>query len=91
MYDPLLWETIFDSRGWGRYPAEDLIRFVAREAFTAKDRSALKALELGCGPGGNLWFLANEGIPFDAFEGSAAAVSRAVARLNQETPGWRGR
>jgi hypothetical protein len=90
VYDPV-WERIFASRSWGRYPAEDLIRFVAREAFSAKDRSALKALELGCGPGANLWFLANEGIPFDAIDGSSSAVEQARARLNKEKPGWRGR
>ena len=89
MYDPV-WESIFSSRPWGRYPAEDLIRFVAREAFSA-ERSKLKALELGCGPGANLWFLANEGIAFDAIEGSASAVAQARARLDSEKPGWKGR
>lgn len=90
MYDAI-WETIFSNRSWGRYPAEDLIRFVAREAFSAEDRTILKALELGCGPGANLWFLANEGIPFDAIDGSPSAVSQARARLVQEKPGWKGR
>ena len=90
MYDAV-WESIFSSRAWGRYPAEDLIRFVAREAFSAKDRARLKALELGCGPGANLWFLANEGIPFDAIEGSPSAVAQAKARLDSEKPGWKGR
>jgi SAM-dependent methyltransferase len=89
MYD-LVWESIFSSRSWGRYPGEDLIRFVAREAFSS-DRAKLKALELGCGPGANLWFLANEGIVFDAIEGSASAVLQAKARLDKEKPGWKGR
>jgi SAM-dependent methyltransferase len=90
MYDDV-WEQIFSSRSWGRYPAEDLIRFVAREAFSVADRSRLKALELGCGPGANLLFLANEGIPFDAIDGSPSAVSLAKARLDLERPGWKGR
>jgi len=90
MYDSV-WETIFSSRGWGRYPAEDLIRFVAREVFSVSDRTKLKALELGCGPGANLWFLANEGVPFDAIDGSPSAVAQARARLNLEKPGWKGR
>jgi len=90
MYD-LVWERIFSSRSWGRYPAEDLIRFVAREAFSVGDRTKLTALELGCGPGANLWFLANEGIPFDAIDGSPSAVAQATARLNHEKPGWKGR
>jgi SAM-dependent methyltransferase len=90
MYDPI-WESIFRSRSWGRYPAEELIRFVAREAFSVHDRTSLKALELGCGPGANLWFLANESIPFDAIDGSRSAVSQAKARLDSEKPGWKGR
>lgn len=90
MYDPV-WDDIFSNRAWGRYPAEELIRFVAREAFSTSDRSRLKALELGCGPGANLWFLANEEIPFDAIDGSPSAVSQALARLDNEKPGWRGR
>ena len=90
MYDPV-WEGIFGSRSWGRYPAEDLIRFVMREVSSVVDRTALKALELGCGPGANLWFLANEGIPFDAIDGSPTAVSLARGRLDREKPGWQGR
>jgi hypothetical protein len=90
MYDPV-WDRIFSSRSWGRYPAEELIRFVAREAFSVADRSTLKGLELGCGPGANLWFLANEGIPFDAIDGSKSAVAQAKARLDHEKPGWKGR
>ncbi len=86
-----VWESIFSSRAWGRYPAEDLIRFVMREAAAAPDRKRLKVLELGCGPGANLWFLANESIAFDAIDGSPTAVSQARARLDQEKPGWKGR
>jgi SAM-dependent methyltransferase len=90
MYDPV-WDEIFRSRAWGRYPAEDLIRFVVRETMRSGDRSKMRALELGCGPGANLWFLANEGIAFDAIEGSATAVAQARSRLDREKPGWKGR
>ena len=90
MYDPV-WESIFSSRSWGRYPAEDLVRFVVREVAGTTDRTKLKALELGCGPGANLWCLANEGIAFDAIDGSPSAVHQARARLTAEKPGWRGR
>lgn len=86
-----IWEGIFSSRPWGRYPAEDAVRFVAREAAKAADRTQLKALEVGCGPGTNLWLLANEKIAFDAIDGSASAVAQAKARLDREQPGWQGR
>jgi SAM-dependent methyltransferase len=86
-----IWEDIFSSRAWGRYPAEDLVRFVVREAASAPDRARLKALELGCGPGANLWLLANERISFDAIDGSPTAVAQAKLRLEHEQPNWRGR
>ena len=86
MYDPI-WDSIFSSRAWGRYPAEELIRFVMRESSRFRD----KALELGCGPGANLCFLANEGIRFDAIDGSSSAVAQAKMRLDSESPGWKGR
>ena len=90
MYDPV-WETIFRNRSWGRYPAEDVVRFVVRESESMPDRTNAKALELGCGPGANLWLLANEGIPFDAMEGSPSAVAQARERLDREKTGWNGR
>ena len=52
------WETLFASRAWGRYPPEELVRFVARSFGDAPDRASVRILELGCGPGANVWFLA---------------------------------
>lgn len=78
------WDALFRARGWGEYPGEDLIRFICRQ----KPR---KALEIGCGPGANLWLLARKGIEFDAIDASPAAVEQARARLDHETPGWAGR
>ncbi len=88
-WDPV-WEKIFASRGWGRYPGEELVRFVARNFYEAPDRSAVKFLELGCGPGPNLWFLAREGFTAYGIDGSPSALRQANARLNQETPAWHG-
>jgi SAM-dependent methyltransferase len=90
MYDTV-WDGIFESRPWGKYPAEELVRFVVREAARLPERSRVKALELGCGPGANLWLLANEGFAFDAIDGSAVAVHQAKERLDREKPGWKGR
>lgn len=89
MYDDV-WESVFSSRAWGRYPAEALVRFVMREA-ASREPANMKALELGCGPGANLWFLANEGIAFDAIDGSPTATEQARRRLDSEQRGWRGR
>lgn len=90
MWDPV-WEDIFRSREWGKYPSEDLIRFVARNFYQATDRSAVRFLEVGCGPGANLWYLAREGFSFAGLDGSETAIDKAAARLDAECPGWRER
>lgn len=86
-WDPV-WEQVFSSREWGRYPAEELIRFVARNFFASADRSATRILEVGSGPGANLWFLAREGFAVYGVDGSPTAVATARRRLDTECPGW---
>ena len=88
-WDPV-WEEIFKSRSWGQYPAEDLIRFVAVNFYKAPDRSRVKLLEVGCGPGPNLWYMAREGFAVYGIDGSSSAIQQAEARLNKECPGWKG-
>jgi SAM-dependent methyltransferase len=44
----------------------------------------LKALEVGCGPGTNLWFLAREGFRIAGIDGSAVAIASARERLRVE-------
>lgn len=90
MWDPV-WEEIFRSQEWGKYPSEDLIRFVARNFYKATDRAAVRLLEVGCGPGANLWYLAREGFSFCGIDGSETAITRASHRLDAECPGWRAR
>lgn len=90
MWDPV-WEEIFRSREWGKYPSEDLIRFVARNFYQATDRSRVRVLEVGCGPGANLWYLAREGFSFAGIDGSETAIDKAARRLDAECPGWRVR
>lgn len=55
----------FDSQR--RYPNEHLIAFIAGNYFSLprNKRKKVNILELGCGSGANLWFLAHEG--FDAY------------------------
>lgn len=89
-WDPV-WEKVFREQVWGRYPGEELIRFVARNFFSVQERSAVRILEAGCGPGANLWFLAREGFSFAGIDGSATAIAKAEKRLDEECPGWRSR
>ena len=65
------WNRIFAERRWGQYPSEELVRFIARTFPDAEQRRESRALEVGCGPGANLWYLAREG--FDP-----AATSNAI-------------
>ena len=90
MWDAV-WEDIFRSREWGKYPSEDLIRFVARHFYQVADRSSVRLLEVGCGPGANLWYLAREGFSFVGIDGSETAIGKAEKRLDDECPGWRAR
>jgi hypothetical protein len=53
-WDPV-WEQIFASREWGKYPPEHVVRFVARNFYRVPDRKQVRLLEVGCGPGANVW------------------------------------
>jgi len=86
-WDPV-WERVFTSQAWGRYPGEDLIRFVARNFYAAPDRSKTRFFEAGFGTGANLWFIAREGFSANGIEGSPAAADIARQRLDAECAGW---
>jgi len=86
----LVWETVFKQCEWGKYPPEDLIRFVSSHFYQIQNRGIIKILELGCGPGANLWYLAKEGFSPYGIDISKTAISRAAKRLNTEFPTWNG-
>lgn len=75
------WNRLYQDGGWGRYPAEDLIRFVATNFGRVPDRAALRILEIGCGPGPNLWYVAREGFGACGLDGSQVALDQARALL----------
>lgn len=79
-----VWEDTFQKRDWGRYPNEELVRFVARSFGQVADRSEIAILEVGCGTCNNVWFLAREGYNASGFDGAPAAIERGRARLNSE-------
>ncbi len=81
-WDPV-WEQVFQQQPWGKYPDESFIRFVARN-FYKRQRPQTKLLEVGCGPGANVWFMAREGFDVYAIDASATAVERARACLQTE-------
>jgi SAM-dependent methyltransferase len=83
MWDPG-WDKLFTNTAWGSYPSEEVIRFVARRFYNASDRKLVRILEIGSGPGANLWYLAREGFAVDGLDGSRIAIEQAAARLARE-------
>jgi SAM-dependent methyltransferase len=82
-WDPV-WEEIFKRREWGKYPPEHLVRFIALNFGRAADRGSVRLLEIGCGPGANVWFMAREGFAVSGIDGSATAIQKASQRLARE-------
>jgi SAM-dependent methyltransferase len=87
-WDPV-WEAVYQSRPWGQYPGEDVIRFVKGNFSAAEDRAKVRLLEVGSGAGANLWFMAREGFCVHGIEGSETAVRLTQQRLDRECPEWR--
>ena len=78
------WDELFESREWGKYPPEELIRFIARSFPNATERKDKLILDLGCGTGACAWYLGREGFTAHAIDGSERAIEIARARLKHE-------
>jgi len=78
MWDPV-WDEMFSKNNWGKYPPEELVRFVARNFYKTprEDRSKVDFLDVGCGPGSCMWYLAREGFSVTGIDGSAVALQQA--------------
>jgi len=59
------WEDFYERGKGAKYPDNDIIKIVRKAFKNAEDISKIKILDLGCGMGNHLWFLAKEG--FDAY------------------------
>ena len=84
-FDPI-WENEIYGRGQAlnRYPFDSVVTFVFRHAPRHKPRAAVRVLEIGCGAGNNIWFLAREGFQAYGIDGSATAIAHARDRLAYE-------
>jgi SAM-dependent methyltransferase len=76
------WDEVFAQRVWGRYPPEELVRFMGRRYAAVANKSVVRVLDIGCGPGANLWYLAREGYDIAGIDGSPTAIHQARERLN---------
>lgn len=77
------WEKVFQMNEWGKYPPEELIRFMGRN-FYKKNRKQVKVLDLGCGTGACSWYVAREGFSVYGVDGSKTAINLAKKRFFQE-------
>ena len=77
------WESLFKKRDWGEYPNEELIKFIAKHYYKVSNRYKIKILELGCGPGANIWYLAREKFNVHGIDGSKTAINKCIKRLNK--------
>jgi SAM-dependent methyltransferase len=85
MNSAAVWENVYRSRDWGRYPSEELVRFIARHYYAVPARSSIHILDLGCGPGaGASWFVAREGFSLCGIDGAPTAIAKARARFTTE-------
>jgi ubiquinone/menaquinone biosynthesis C-methylase UbiE len=78
------WEKIFQTKEWGKYPPEELIRFIARNYYRAPDRKVVKILDVGCGTGAASWFIAREGFTVYGIDGSPTAIALLKERFKKE-------
>ena len=77
-----IWENLF-QREYGKYPAEHLIRFIAKNYYQT-DRGSTRILEVGCGPGANVWYLSREGFDTYGIDGSPTAIASAKGLLTKD-------
>lgn len=78
------WEKIFQTKEWGKYPPEELVRFIARNFYKRPNRNDVKILDLGCGTGAATWFIAREGFSAYGVDGSKTAIEIAKKRFKEE-------
>lgn len=78
-----VWEDIHQECEWGKYPSEEIIRFVARNYYKY-NRKDINILDVGCGTGAITWFLAREGFSAYGFDGSITAINKAKNRMQAE-------
>ena len=84
-FDPI-WEEAIYGRGYhlNKYPFDLVVSFVFRHAPRTKPRDQVHVLEVGCGAGNNLWFVAREGFSAAGLDASPSAIAHARDRFQAE-------
>lgn len=86
LYSDSFWEaSIWSKRKqFSLYPYDSVVSFVYRSFPRIKPRSKVNILEIGCGSGNNLWFVAREGFSASGIDISQSAISFATKRFLSE-------
>ncbi len=80
------WDAVYAEQGFrGKYPDEFVVRFVAGKFFKLlpAKRKTVRVLDLGCGPGRHVIFLAQEGFKAYGIEASPSAVKLCRKKLKE--------
>jgi ubiquinone/menaquinone biosynthesis C-methylase UbiE len=77
-------ENFYCSNNGNLYPDPSLVRFIARNYYSAPKRKDIRIMEIGCGGGGNLWYLAREGFSVYGIDGSITAINKSKSVLSKE-------
>lgn len=80
MADPVWENEVYGKGNFVRCPYEQIATFVFRN-LPSKPRRETRILEIGCGPGNNLMFLAQEGFAIAGTDASNKAIEYARCRL----------
>lgn len=83
--DPI-WEQKYSAGHLQRYPWDCIVSFVFRHAPRDRPHQEVSILEVGCGTGSNLWFMAREGFQATGIDASPSAIAVARARLAAASP-----
>ena len=81
-----VWEKIHSEREWGKYPCEELVRFIGSKFFKIprENRKNISVLEIGTGQGANVWFFARENFDVYGIDISHSAIEKMKERLSEE-------
>lgn len=78
-----IWEEIFTHRDPSYYPFDNVVSFVFRNYPRDKPKNKINILEVGCGGGNNMLFLAQEGFNAFGIDGSKRALEIAKNRFSR--------
>lgn len=80
-----IWEEIHFLKEWGKCPNEELVRHVGRNFFKIpeEERGKIRILDVGCGQGANLWFLAKNGFDAYGMDISESAIKKTEKFLSE--------